>query len=91
MGLALSNVTRPESAAPALEPVVLDGEPLRLARESGALVIARRASGEMLLAREIERAVKVDGKATAERETVLKATATLADIADAIGGGLLTP
>lgn len=91
MALSLANVARPESAAPALEPVIMDGSPLRLERASGALVIARRASGEMLLAREITRAVKADGKPTGESEIVLKATAALADIADAIGGGLLTP
>jgi hypothetical protein len=85
MALSLAAVERPDNAASALTEVE------RVTIGGRVLAVARRASGEYVLAREVERAVKgEDGKATDERVRSLKATAALADIADAFASGLLT-
>lgn len=86
MAIALSKVERPADTSTPLVEVE------RVKVNGRVLAVAKRASGELVLAREIERAVKdADGKATDAKERVLKATAALADIADAFASGLLAP
>lgn len=73
--------------------------PLReLARQSHAgkvLAVCERQGGALILCRERERTVKVNGETlknadgSAKRESVLKPTAALADFAHAMEAGLL--
>lgn len=88
-GITLSAVKPTAEAAPALVVVEQDSKPLRVERGDSLppLVIARRADGSLLLAREVTR----KGKDGAPDSTAVKATALLSDMADAIARGLLAP
>lgn len=87
-GLTLSAITPTVASPPALVAVEQGGKVLRVERgELAPLVIAKRADGALVLAREITR----KGKDGAADTVTLKPSALLADMADAIARGLLAP